>query len=54
MMDDFYSQDMSNEFSFDQPLDQFMSWQSIDDYEEEKSNHSFMLDDPEEFSQDFF
>jgi len=53
-MDDFYSQNSSDDLSFDQPLDQFMQWQSIEDYDDEKSKHSFLLDDPEDFSQDFF
>lgn len=52
-MDDFYSQS-SDDFSFDQPLDQFSQWKPIDDYDEDNSRHSFLLDDPEDFSQDFF
>lgn len=54
MMNDYYSQNGSDDFSFDQPLEQFMQWTPIEDYDDEKSSHSFMLDDPEEFSQDFF
>lgn len=54
-MDDiFFNQNQrDDDFGFDQPLDQFSQWRSIDDYDDYKKSDNF-LDDPEDFQQDFF
>lgn len=54
-MDDiFFNQNRGgDDFGFDQSLDQFSQWRSIDDYEEYQKSDKF-LDDPEDFQQDYF
>lgn len=54
-MDDiFFNQNQGDDdFGFDQPLDQFSQWRSIDDYDEYQKSDKF-LDDPEDFQQDYF
>jgi hypothetical protein len=54
-MDDiFFNQNQSDDdFGYDQPLDNFNPWRSIDDYDEYQKSDKF-LDDPEDFQQDFF